>query len=387
MDYRVISADSHIDLVWLPEDLFVSQAPARLKERMPKVVDSEQGKVWVSNRNQLGWVGSAGLTSSFDPYTPGLSRRLDKMEELNFFSDAGQGRFHPTDPELRVMDQEADGLQAEVLYGILGFASGFPDAHGGLSDPEIVTMVYDVYNEWVADFCRSNPHRFAGIACISCHDPETAAGQLRRAASLGLKGAELNASGAAMPIYQSEWDVLWATAAESGIPISFHTTGAAFRQPEGPAKEDYQWVTLGLMYTLFQLSGPEVLTSILLSGACDRYPDFRFVLGECGVGWIPYVLHRIDREYEDHLYHLNLSMKPSEFWGRQGYTTFQDEHLTPDIVQAVGEDNILWGSDYPHADGLWPESRQYIQRNLGHLPDSVQRKLVCQNAGALYEFI
>ena len=386
MDYQVISADSHIDLFWLPEDLFVSQAPARLKKRMPKVIDTQQGKVWVYNGTQLGFVGSAGLTSSFDPYTPGLSHRLDKMEELGFFSDVQRGLLHPTDSELRMVDQETDGLQGEVMYGILGVASGFSDGEEGISDPEIATMVYDIYNEWVAGFCQSNAQRFVGVACISCHDPETAAGQLRRAAGLGLKGAELNTSGAALPIYQREWDVLWATAAECRIPISFHSTGAAFRQPEGPAREDYQWVSLGLTFTLFQLSGPEVLTSIILSGACDRYPEFKFVLGECGVGWIPYLLHRIDREYEQQLFHLNLSMKPSEFWRRQGYTTFQDEYLTPDIVQAVGEDNILWGSDYPHADGLWPESRTYIQENLGHLPDYVQRKLVCENAGSLYDF-
>ena len=67
MDYQVISADSHIDLFWLPEDLFVSQAPARLKKRMPKVIDTQQGKVWVYNGTQLGFVGSAGLTSSLTP--------------------------------------------------------------------------------------------------------------------------------------------------------------------------------------------------------------------------------------------------------------------------------------------------------------------------------
>ena len=384
MEYKVISGDGHVDLVWLPGDLFVSEAPARLKERMPKVIETEEGRVWVADGTRLGWVASAALTSSLEPYTQGLSQRLDKMEGLGFFSDSQQGRLHPTSPELRIMDQEADGVQAEVIYGILAVASGFSDAEGWISDPEVVTVIYDIYNDWIADFCKSNPERFAGLACISCHDPQVAAQQLKRAAKMGLKGAEINVANAAKPIYQKDWDVLWAAAAECHMPISFHTIGLPYRQPEDAHKEECQWITLGLTYTLFQLSGPEFLTSILLSGACDRYPDFQFVLGECGIGWIPYVLYRIDQEYEDRLFHLNLSKKPSEFWHRQGYSTFQDEYLTPEIIEAVGEGNILWGSDYPHADCIWPESQEFNARNLGHLDEGVRRKITCENAGKLY---
>ena len=385
MDYKVISGDGHIDIVWLPEDLFVSESPTRLKARMPKVIETEAGRVWVADDTRLGLVAASALTGSYDePYTPGLSHILDQMEERGFFSDARQGRFHPASSELRIIDQDLDGIQAEVVYGILGVAAGFSDAEGGISDPEILMAVYDIYNVWIAEFCKKTPDRFAGLACISGNDPQVAAQQLRQAAHLGLKGAELSVSNVTKSIYQKEWDVLWATAAECCMPISFHAVGLPYRQPEGSAKQEYQLITLGLMYTLFQLSGPEILTSVILSGACDRYPNFKFVLGECGVGWIPYVLHRIDQEYEDRLFGLNLSMVPSEFWHRQGYSTFQDEHLTPEIIQAVGEDNILWGSDYPHPEGTWPNSQKYIQRNLGHLEEGVRRKITCENSGRLY---
>ena len=381
---KVISADGHIDLVWLPEDLFVSRAPAKLKDHVPKVVDTKEGRVWVADDSRLGWVGAAALTGSYEPYTPGLSHRLDSMEEQRFFSDARERRFHPTNSELRIHDQELDGVKAEVIYGILGVATGFSDAEGRITNPEVVRVVYDIYNEWIADFCKSDPDRFVGVACISCHDPKIAAHQLRQAARLGLRGAELSVSKATMPIYQKEWDILWATAAECLMPISFHATGLPFREPDEPFRDECQWITLGLTYTLFQLSGPESLTSILLSGACDRYPDFKFVLGECGVGWIPYLLRRIDQEYEDRLFHLNLSMKPSEFWYRQGYTTFQHEKLSSEVIQAVGEDNILWGSDYPHPESTWPDSRKLIVEDLGHLDRGVRHKITCANAGKLY---
>ena len=111
------------------------------------------------------------------------------------------------------------------------------------------------------------------------------------------------------------------------------------------------------------------------------------MLGECGVGWLPYILERIDQLYEDRLTPLELSMKPSEFWHRQGYTTFQDERPSQEMIQAVGENNILWGADYPHPDCLWPESQDFIQRNLGELDEKVRSKVVRENAGKLYGFL
>ena len=171
------------------------------------------------------------------------------------------------------------------------------------------------------------------------------------------------------------------------MPITFHTIGMPFRQPNESDLETYRWVRTGLMYTMFQLSGAEFLTSIILSGACDRYPDFKFVLGECGVGWIPYVLHRMDEEYNNFSSQIGLSLKPSEYWARQGYTTFQDEALTKEVISIVGVDNIMWGSDYPHPDGIWPDSFKIIQRNLSHLDQSTLSKLVCGNTKKLYRIL
>ncbi len=387
MDYKVISADTHTDIVWLPEDLFVSNAPDKLKDRMPRVIDTDEGKMWMADGESLGFVAAAALTGSYEPYEPGRSHRLDKMAEFGFFSDAEAGNFHPTTPELRLKDQDVDNVQAEVIYGILGVASGFSDAAGGVSSAEALTQVFDIYNSWIADFCKHNPQRLAGLACISSHDPETAAQQLRRAADLGLKGAEMNVSSAVKPIYQDEWNVLWDAAAETGLPISFHTVGLQFRHPDDPTNDRYHWIDLGLMYTLFQLSGPEFMTSMILSGACDRQPNFSFVLGECGVGWLPYILPRLDQEYDDRLFHLGLSMKPTEFWYRQGYSTFQDEYVIPDMLDVIGTGNVLWGSDYPHPDSVWPDSQETIQRNLGGLDESTRSKIICENAGKLYGFI
>ena len=140
----------------------------------------------------------------------------------------------------------------------------------------------------------------------------------------------------------------------------------------------------GLLYTLLQLSWAEFLASIILSGACDRHPNFKFVLGESGVGWIPYVLHRMDEEYNNFSSQIGLSMKPSEFWTRQGYSTFQDEALSAEIIGIVGVGNIIWGSDYPYPGCTWPDSSEIVDRNLSHLDEATVSKLVFGNAEKLY---
>jgi predicted TIM-barrel fold metal-dependent hydrolase len=116
---------------------------------------------------------------------------------------------------------------------------------------------------------------------------------------------------------------------------------------------------------------------------CDR----AVVIGEAGIGWIPYVLNRMDAEWEDQFKELDLKMLPSEYWRRQCYATYQTGPVGIKLVEEIGEGNIMWASDFPHPDGIWPNSREYIQRELGHLPENTRHKIVCENAAKLYRFV
>ena len=173
------------------------------------------------------------------------------------------------------------------------------------------------------------------------------------------------------------------------MPISFHTLGLKPRQMEGDEAEAYAAPYEAVRNSMFQLGGVESLGGILASGACERYPDLQFVLGECGISWIPYVLVRLDLSHGDRLggRALQLENRPSDLWRRNGFSTFQIEATVPDIVPLVGEDNVIWGSDYPHPDGIWPWSQQVIEQDLGRMDEKVRRKLTCENAGRLYGFM
>src|SRR5437879_11796969 len=129
-----------------------------MRERVPYVEEGPKGKRWVTKKGaQLGLVN--GMGSAGREYVPGRVHRADRMAETGLYADGKKGIRRLTDPELRLKDQDRDGVQAEVLYGILG-------ATGRMNDGEAVVEVIRVYNEWLADFCSTHPERFARLASI-----------------------------------------------------------------------------------------------------------------------------------------------------------------------------------------------------------------------------
>jgi predicted TIM-barrel fold metal-dependent hydrolase len=89
--------------------------------------------------------------------------------------------------------------------------------------------------------------------------------------------------------------------------------------------------------------------------------------------------------YAEEFHHnLKLSERPSDFWYRQCHVSFQDETSAEPIFHLTGYDNIMWASDFPHPDGLWPDSHKFIDAQLGHLPADVRHKIIYGNAARLY---
>jgi predicted TIM-barrel fold metal-dependent hydrolase len=256
-----------------------------------------------------------------------------------------------------------------------------------IADPQLRGWCDGIYNEWVADFAkRADPNRVFPLAIVPNHDPKAAAAEVRRCAKLGIKGGDLAFKRMSLPLWHRDWDALWEAAAECRFPISFHSTGfKALRAPDNPQMEKEYFTQYRLVRSaLFQLDTMEVLVSILASGACERYPNFNFVLGESGVTWLPYVFDRLDTEYEDRAKSLGFKMKPSDYFRRQGFVTYQQDKFLEPIVPLIGEDTIIWGADYPHPDCLWPESQKILDENLKNFSPATRRKITRENVQRLY---
>ena len=379
MEYTCISADCHIDLIWLPPDLFTKNASAALKDRMPFVTDGPEGPVWVSKAGaQFGLAN--GMGSGGRKYVPGQIHRSDRMAETGLYSDGAKGIRRLTDPALRLKDQDRDGVQAEVLYGILGTAQR-------LNDPEAAAEVMRIYNEWLDGFCTSRPGRFAGIASIPNHDMAAAVTEIGRVARRGgVRGVEVSKTHDMKPLHDPSWNDLWSAAAEAELPVHFHTIGTTRPDFSGMSKQQAR-AAFAVHITGFQLAMAWTLMEIIYGGVLEAHPKLKVVIGESGIGWIPYVLEHMDLEWEDQFKDLTLTMKPSDYWRRQCKATYQSDKVGIRLLDLLGEETVMWGSDFPHPDGVWPDSQAFIRQELGHLPAATRRKVVCENAGRLYGFL
>ena len=377
MEYSVISADCHIDLCWLPPELFVSNASAALKDRMPHVVDGPKGPQWCTRSVPLlGLVNSMG--SMGREYVPGEIHRADRMASTGLYADGRRGIRRCSDPDLRLADQDRDGVQAEVLYGVLGVG-------GRMKDPEASAEVFRIYNEWLVEFQRRHPDRYAGLACVPNSDIAVAVREIHHATRAGLKGVVMALNTATMTLWDLEWEPLWTAAEESGLPLSFHTVGSlSHLQSVAP---QHARIAFAVYMAGFQLAVADFLTSVIYSGVLERHPQLTIVLAESGIGWIPYHLERLDQEWEEQFRDLPIRMKPSEYWRRQMVATYQQDRIGIRLLDALGEDNVMWGSDFPHPDGVWPDSQETLREQLLALPKPVRHKVVCGTAARLYGFV
>jgi predicted TIM-barrel fold metal-dependent hydrolase len=342
-----------MDMNVLPPDLFVAGVPSAMREQVPTVVDSDDGPMWSLDGELLGPSG----------------RRSKSLITQN---DPG---FRPGMPIERLEDMDRDGIHAHVVYG--------PPLSLPIPDLEVRAACLRAYNDWAAEFNRTDPNRLVVLALLPSHTPGAATAELERIAALGHRGAIVDFLAGDEAAFDDSWERFWATANELAIPISFHLGKGLHSIKVQPGS----WrMAAGVAVSPMQLD--EVLTGMILSGLLERYPNVRVVFGEAGLGWVPYLLARLDHEWEKYRHLIRdaeLTMMPREYFKRQVFLTYEEDHLGLELLPHIGATNVLWASDYPHGDSTWPHSRAAIMESgLGQLDESSRQLILWDNAAALY---
>ncbi|HYB43410.1 MAG TPA: amidohydrolase family protein [Candidatus Methylomirabilis sp.] len=375
MEYRVISADDHIDMLWLPRDLWQKRVSAAWRDRAPRVVDTADGPYWMCGEDRWdAWGGRAGAAGALGGRRSALARGGVLVP----------GVLRPTTTALRLEDMARDGIDATVMYG--------PIVPLLIKDPELRQVCYRAYNEWLAEFCATAPERLIGAGLIPIDEAKMAADEVRHLKSLGLRTGMLLAARVETPLWDEAWEPLWEAGAETGIPIGFHLGGGLRTVAErGPRLNDFG--NMGVRIACATLQVDEALAAVIFSGALERHPGLKIVLAETGIGWLPYMLERMDDTFRKFIdaedfwrAHggLRLTMPPSAYFRRQVWATFQTDLVGLRVVDTLGADRVMWASDYPHPDSTWPESRQAIEENFRGVAPEARRRILCDNAKALY---
>jgi predicted TIM-barrel fold metal-dependent hydrolase len=284
-----------------------------------------------------------------------------------------------SDPHLRIKDMDRDGVDAEVIYGILGAASR-------LNDREAANAMLRIYNDWLKAFCSHYPDRQIGLACLPYGDIDEAVAEIHRVARMGFRGLELSCSWDMEPMWHPLWEPLWKAVEEVDLPLHFHTFPTTPPRARDGVSGQVRRAAMFTGVSAFQMGLINIIAALIGAGVLERHPRLRISFGESGTGWLPYALDRMDFEYEDRFRDL-IKLKPSEYWRRQCKATFQFDAIGTRLVDDIGVETLMWGSDYPHADGVWPESSKYIAEQFAGLPPEVVHKITCENAGKFYRLI
>jgi predicted TIM-barrel fold metal-dependent hydrolase len=268
-DNKMISCDDHLDLGYLPADLWTSRMAASLGERAPHVAERGGDAVWVCDGKVWGgWRGRPRQDGRPKPKGPVITA-LDRggLEE---------SERRPAIPALRLADMDRDGVEAHVMYG--------PVFSIQTEDPALRAQCYRVYNDWLAEFCAAAPERLVGVPML----PEMPAAALSELEQLAAKGwcrqVNLQIANVRPGLDDASWEPLWRTLEETGLILSFHVTVFAPR-PGDPAAGTPAGGFAATKSFLEQFLEPFV--DLFAWGILERHPKLRIVMAESGLVGCP----------------------------------------------------------------------------------------------------
>jgi predicted TIM-barrel fold metal-dependent hydrolase len=375
LDYMAISADDHIDLGYLPKELWLERLPASFREHAPHVEDrGERGEFWVCDDEVWGEYRGERW----------FSRPNRSPIALDRGGVGEEGR--PITPAKRMADMDRDNVEASVMFP--------PIIAMQVGNAPLRNAVIAAYNDWAADFKKTAPSRFLPCAMLSPLDPDAAAAEVYRAAGLGFQQVNFLVNDVTQDMYLEPWDVFWRAAEETGLIVSYHVGGSvATNTVRARMRELAESGGRRMAFDMGLGNGGnsffEPFVNLFSFGTLERHPNLRFVCGESGTGWIPYVVQEMDYRYNRLLERrtrdqIGLQHLPSELFRRQVWATYQSDSVGLHLVEFFGEGHMMWASDYPHPDSTWPWSQNVIEKETGHLDPEMKKRIIRDNAAALY---
>jgi predicted TIM-barrel fold metal-dependent hydrolase len=310
------------------------------------------------------------------------------------------------DPHARVADLDVEGIAAAVVYPTMSLFYGPVDEIAALRNVDFVLDCQRAYNDWVAEFCAAYPRRLFGVAAVPLQDVAKAVAEARRAVgTLGLRGVFIRPSPYVdeLPLSHPVYDPFWAACQELDVPVGLHP-GVHVDTPGACRKLGLTHVHANTMVTnqmvdplhggsaFGQAIGNTVdmivtMGRLLMGGVCERFPRLRFLFLEAGGGWVATQLERMDEQVKAFpLERRWLELLPSEYFKRQCWVSFEPGEWNLGASAGVlGADRVLWASDYPHPDIVFPAAAAELRASLAPLPPEMQRQIAARSAIAAYK--
>ncbi|MDI2128277.1 amidohydrolase family protein [Yinghuangia seranimata] len=280
----------------------------------------------------------------------------------------------------RLADMDLNHVQAQMCF------PNYPRFCGQLflggKDRELALSCVRAYNDWmVEEWCGTSGGRLIPLCLVPLWDAEAAAAEVRRNAERGVRAAafsELPTYLGLPSIYSGAWEPLFEACEETGTVLAMHI-GSGTKTPQAsPDAPD------AVASTIIFGNSAASMADWMFSGVLHRRPRLNLLFAEAQIGWIPYLLERIDDVWTTHRGWSGSQRlcpePPSTYYRRQMYSCFFKDAVGVELLDHVGVDNVAFETDYPHQDGTWPHSRAAAAAQFGHLDDATIHKLARGNA-------
>lgn len=284
-----------------------------------------------------------------------------------------------SDPKARLADMDSEGIDQAVLFPSVGLY------FWALTDAGAAVAVARAYNDWLASYCAADPGRLFGAAMVPVQDPAAAAAELRRAHDeLGFPALFVRPNPCCgRSLSDPAYEPIWEAAEETGMAVGVHE-GSSVIVPTLGADRPFNPLVLHAVSHAFE----EMLAcaQLIAFGVLDHHPGLRVVFLESGGGWAPFWLERLDEQAESFGdFCPQMRLAPSEYFARQCWISFEvDESTLPVLAPVIGEDRVVWGSDYPHHDATFPGAVAALRHTAAPMSEEGRRLLLGANAAALY---
>ena len=377
----IIDVDSHISE---PHDLWTSRAPASLKDRVPRVVRDGEKRAWVVDGNiQLSTASPSSVIRKDGAKSRGpefFTWQIEDVHEASY------------DMKARVAMLDRLGLYAQILYpNVAGFGS---QNFMKVEDGALRLACARIYNEAMAEIQAQCGGRIFPMALMPWWNIQQSVEEVARAKSLGMKGIVMcsDPDSIGLPdLGEDAWLPFWEACNDAEMPVNFHigaseTSFNMFGRASWPSMGQRRRLALGSAALFIENS--RVISNLLYSGLFERCKQLKIVSVESGIGWIPFVLESIDYEWREtgSQGERALSMAPSEYFKKHIYGCFWFEKTAPArLIDQVGEDNVLFETDFPHPTCLYPDVQKYIAEISAGWSAVRKRKILQDNAAALYK--
>ena len=378
---KVIDADTHLTE---RHDLWTSRAPAGMKDRLPHVTEVDGQATWVIGDSVLGRAGAGGV----------VDKQSVKGRSFEALYEWEIDRVHEAayDPVARVELMDQIGIWAHVIFpNVVGL--GGQAIAGAVEDLALRLLCVEIYNDANAEMQANSNNRLLPMAVMPAWDVDACVREAHRAKSMGMRGVNLTSDPqdqGAPDLANRAWDPLWEACSGLELPVHFHigaslTTMTYFDTYPWPSHDDDTKLAIG--GTLLFVGNARVVVNIICSGMLERFPGLNVVSVESGAGWIPFILEALDYEMAENAPTLKaaLSLSPSEVFKRQMYATIWFERTDlASLVASVGEDNIMFETDFPHPTCLYPDPLRSADENMRELSATTRNKILSGNACKLY---